>query len=115
MRSLLRQRAIARAARPLPRLRAYATAQPPSPHDAFATGTNAYYAEEMYRHWREDPSSVHTSWQVYFAGLDKGLPSSSAFQPPPDYTGVPVAAGGAPTLNIGGGSALTDHLKASRC
>ncbi|KAG8740208.1 2-oxoglutarate dehydrogenase E1 component [Ceratobasidium sp. 414] len=114
MRSLLRHRAIARAARPLPRLRAYATAQPPSPHDAFATGANAYYAEEMYRHWRENPSSVHTSWQVYFAGLDKGLPSSSAFQPPPDYTGVPVAAGGAPTLNIGGGSGLTDHLKAIR-
>ncbi|QRV77777.1 2-oxoglutarate dehydrogenase E1 component [Ceratobasidium sp. AG-Ba] len=93
MRSLLRQRAIARASRPLPSLRAYATAQkaqPPSPHDAFATGTNAYYAEEMYRHWKDDPASVHTSWQVYFAGLDKGLPSSSAFQPPPDYTGVPV-------------------------
>ncbi|CAE6533611.1 unnamed protein product [Rhizoctonia solani] len=108
MRSLLRHRAIARASRPL--VRCYATAAPPSPNDAFATSTNAYYVEEMYKHWKRDPSSVHVSWQAYFSGLDKGLSSPNAFQPPPDYTGVPTAADGAPTLHVGGG-ALTDHLK----
>ncbi|CAE6460790.1 unnamed protein product [Rhizoctonia solani] len=108
MRSLLRHRAIARASRPL--VRCYATAAPPSPNDAFATSTNAYYVEEMYKHWKRDPSSVHASWQAYFSGLDKGLSSPNAFQPPPDYTGVPMAADGAPTLNVGSG-ALTDHLK----
>ncbi|KAJ7855883.1 2-oxoglutarate dehydrogenase complex E1 component mitochondrial precursor [Mycena olivaceomarginata] len=87
-----------------------ATAVPPSPNDPFANGTNAYYAEEMYRHWRQDPKSVHVSWDVYFSGLDKGIPSSQAFQPPPRH--FPVPADGAPALHAGGGGELDDHLKA---
>ncbi|THH31472.1 hypothetical protein EUX98_g2722 [Antrodiella citrinella] len=84
-------------------------ATPPSPNDAFANGTNAYYAEEMYRHWRQDPASVHASWDAYFSGMDKGLPSAKAFQPPPNL--VPYPAGGAPALHAGGGAELDDHLK----
>lgn len=81
----------------------------PSPNDPFANGTNAYYAEEMYRHWRQDPTSVHASWNVYFSGLDKGLPSQKAFSPPPSL--FPTPADGAPALHIGGGAELDDHLK----
>lgn len=81
----------------------------PSPNDIFANGGNAYYAEEMYKRWKEDPKSVHSSWDVYFSGLDKGLPSSQAFQPPPTH--LPEAAGGAPTFHISGSNDLTDHLK----
>ncbi|KAL7422265.1 2-oxoglutarate dehydrogenase E1 component [Cryptotrichosporon argae] len=94
--------------------RAYATetAVPPSPNDNFATGANAYYAEEMYRHWKQDPKSVHVSWATYFSGLDKGLPSASAFTPPPGFVGsVPVPAGGSPQLAVGEGSELADYLK----
>ncbi|EJC97957.1 2-oxoglutarate dehydrogenase complex E1 component mitochondrial precursor [Fomitiporia mediterranea MF3/22] len=86
-----------------------ATAAPPSPNDAFANGTNAYYVDEMYRHWRQDPKSVHASWDAYFSGMDKGLPSHEAFQPPPTFLPQPV--GGAPTLNASGGAKLDDHLK----
>jgi 2-oxoglutarate dehydrogenase E1 component len=93
--------------------RTFATpATPPSPNDPFANGTNTYYAEEMYRHWRQDPESVHVSWDAYFRGLDKGLPSSQAFQPPPRF--LPVAADGAPALHAGGGAELDDHLKVIR-
>ncbi|KAJ7935482.1 thiamine diphosphate-binding protein [Mycena leptocephala] len=81
--------------------RELATAAPPSPNDPFANGTNAYYAEEMYRHWRQDPKSVHVSWD--------GLTSPQAFQPPPRH--FPVPADGAPALHIGGGGELDDHLK----
>ncbi|KDQ11098.1 hypothetical protein BOTBODRAFT_35635 [Botryobasidium botryosum FD-172 SS1] len=88
-------------------------AKAPSPNDPFANGTNAYYAEEMYRHWKEDPKSVHVSWDTYFSGLEKGIPSQFAFTPPPGL--VPTAADGAPTLDVGtaaaGGQELTDHLK----
>jgi hypothetical protein len=84
-------------------------AAPPSPNDPFANGTNAYYAEEMYRHWRQDPNSVHVSWNVYFSGLDKGLPSSKAFSPPPNL--LPPPADGAPALHSNGGAELDDHLK----
>lgn len=89
--------------------RALATpAKAPSPNDPFANGTNAYYAEEMYRHWRQDPSSVHASWDAYFKGLDKGL-GANAFQPPPRF--LPAPADGAPALHPSGGAQLDDHLK----
>jgi len=84
-------------------------AKSPSPNDLFANGTNAYYVEEMYRHWRQDPKSVHVSWDVYFSGLDKGLSSPQAFQPPPRLVAAP--ADGAPALHSGAGAELDDHLK----
>lgn len=84
-------------------------ATPATNNDPFANGTNTYYAEEMYRHWREDPSSVHASWATYFSGLDKGL-GGNAFTPPPRLVAPP--ADGAPALTgIGGDSELDIHLK----
>lgn len=85
----------------------------PSPNDAFANGTNAYYAEEMYRRWHADNTSVHASWDAYFSGLEHGLPSAQAFQPPPGLIDVPSAVDGAPALHVGAGGSreLTDHLK----
>ncbi|WFD29760.1 oxoglutarate dehydrogenase (succinyl-transferring) [Malassezia sp. CBS 17886] len=55
----------------------------PAAADSFANSTNAYYAEEMHRRWKEDPSSVHASWDAYFNGIEHGLPSEDAFTPPP--------------------------------
>ncbi|KAF8651007.1 hypothetical protein AX16_004965 [Volvariella volvacea WC 439] len=90
--------------------RGMATAPGPSSNDLFANGSNAYYAEEMYRHWKKDPKSVHASWDVYFSGLEKGLSSPQAFQAPPAH--YPHPADGAPTLHaVGGGAELDDHLK----
>ncbi|PSS06573.1 hypothetical protein PHLCEN_2v3631 [Hermanssonia centrifuga] len=87
-------------------------AKPPSTNDPFANGTNAYYVEEMYRLWRQDPKSVHVSWNVYFSGMDKkGLSSPQAFQPPPSI--VPMPSGGAPALHGAGGAELDDHLRVS--
>ena len=96
-----------------PLRRALATpAKTPSPNDPFANGTNAYYVEEMYRLWRQDPKSVHVSWDVYFSGMDKkGLTSPQAFQPPPSVMPVPI--GGAPALHGAGGAELDDHLRVS--
>ena len=84
-------------------------AAPPSPNDPFANGTNTYYAEEMYRHWRQDPQSVHASWAAYFSGMDHGLPSAKAFHPPPGLISPP--ADGAPALHAIGGAELDDHLR----
>ena len=81
----------------------------PSPNDPFANGTNTHYAEEMYRHWRQDPSSVHASWDAYFSGLEKGL-GPNAFQTPPKFLPAPPADG-APALHASGGAQLDDHLK----
>ncbi len=70
----------------------------------------------------QDPKSVHVSWSAYFNGLDKGLPSSQAFTPPPGVSGglasaggIPAAADGAPSMSLSGDSdQLTDHLKVGR-
>ncbi|KAM9936252.1 hypothetical protein OXX80_004183, partial [Metschnikowia pulcherrima] len=51
------------------------------------------YVEEMYEAWRQDPSSVHVSWNAYFKNLDGGAPASAAYSAPP--TLVPVPTGGA--------------------
>jgi 2-oxoglutarate dehydrogenase E1 component len=85
-------------------------AKPPSPNDPFANGTNAYYVEEMYRLWREDPKAVHASWDVYFSGMAKGLPSHQAFTPPPSIAPV-EGVGATPALHAPGGGELDDHLK----
>lgn len=90
------------------RMLATLVAAPPSPNDSFANGTNAHYVEEMYRHWRQAPQSVHVSWAAYFSGMEHGLPSAKAFQPPPGLIGPPA---GSPALHAAGGAELDDHLK----
>ncbi|POW10705.1 hypothetical protein PSTT_05914 [Puccinia striiformis] len=66
----------------------------------------------MFRMWRKDPGSVHSSWNVYFSGLEKGLPSENAFRPPPGLVSMPQPAGGAPMLAMpGSGGEVEDHMK----
>jgi 2-oxoglutarate dehydrogenase E1 component len=90
----------------------------PRPYTSAATtfenGTNAYYADEMYKAWRQDPSSVHASWQAYFSGLDKGLPSDQAFRPPPSLADMPAPADGMHHIQMQGDLDVSDHLKVSR-
>ena len=95
-------------------VRLMATVAAQGPKDTAATfmnGTNAGYAEEMYKAWRQDPQSVHVSWRAYFSGLDGGVAPEHAFQPPPNLFTVPQPAGGSPSLHVSGQSELTDHLK----
>jgi 2-oxoglutarate dehydrogenase E1 component len=64
----------------------------------------------MYRAWKQDPKSVHTSWNAYFSGLDKGLPSAQAFMPPPGLSQAIPESGHSPEFDVSGGE-LTDYLK----
>ncbi|KAJ9474635.1 2-oxoglutarate dehydrogenase, mitochondrial [Pseudozyma hubeiensis] len=84
----------------------------PSGSDNFINTTNAYYAEEMHKLWKQDPKSVHASWDVYFSGLAKGLPSEQAFRAPPTLMPLPMEA---PPVDVSGFSgstdAVDDHLK----
>ena len=65
--------------------------------------------------WKEDPTSVHISWQVYFRNMESGdMPISQAFQAPP--TLVPTPTGGVPSVLPGMGMSakggeVTNHLK----
>lgn len=88
----------------------------PDPSDNFLSGNTANYIDEMYLQWKEDPKSVHVSWQVYFKNMESGkMPISQAFTPPPNLvSGSPAIA---PTLvagsgiGLGEGSNITNHLK----
>lgn len=93
-----------------------ASAQAPDPNDSFLSGNTANYIDEMYMSWKEDPSSVHVSWQAYFNNMESGdMPMSKAFTPPP--TLIPTPEGGVPSFMPGPGMAsgqdsdITNHLK----
>lgn len=89
-----------------------ATSSPPDPNDNFLSGSTASYIDEMYMQWRQDPESVHVSWQIYFKNMESGeMPISQAFQPPPNL--VPNMTGGVPRISGGleAGSDVTNHLK----
>ncbi|KAM9932505.1 hypothetical protein OXX80_007862, partial [Metschnikowia pulcherrima] len=51
--------------------------------DTFLQSNSSNYVEEMYEAWRQDPSSVHVSWNAYFKNLDGGAPASAAYSAPP--------------------------------
>ncbi|KUI73643.1 2-oxoglutarate dehydrogenase, mitochondrial [Cytospora mali] len=88
----------------------------PDPNDNFLQGENANYIDEMYIQYKQDPKSVHVSWQVYFKNMESGnMPISQAFQPPPNLvpsssavvTGLAAGAG----VGLGEGSDINNHLK----
>ncbi|KAK9379587.1 thiamine diphosphate-binding protein [Kockiozyma suomiensis] len=68
----------------------------------------------MYYAWKQDPTSVHVSWQVYFKNMEAdGVEPSKAFIPPPTIvpppgTGVPYVVAGA---GLGASPDVLNHLK----
>lgn len=85
------------------------------PNDSFLQGNTANYVDEMYLAWKDNPESVHISWQVYFKNIESGdMPLAQAFQAPP--TIVPTAEGGMASIMPGAGTSaasndVTKHLK----
>ncbi|KAK6461694.1 alpha-ketoglutarate dehydrogenase [Scheffersomyces coipomensis] len=83
--------------------------------DTFLQGNNSNYVDEMYDAWKQDPSSVHVSWNAYFKNIESSnIPPSKAFQAPP--TIVPTVAGGTAGFFSPGASAnisedVVTHLK----
>ncbi|GMG13377.1 unnamed protein product [Aspergillus oryzae] len=53
-------------------------------NDDFLQGSAATYIDMMYSSWKNDPSSVHLSWQAYFHNVENGhIPMDQAFMSPP--------------------------------
>lgn len=87
----------------------------PHPSESFLSGTSAVYFEEMWRKWKSDPTSVHTSWDVYFRGVESGAAPGMAFQAPPTIQGmtkVPILTGrhAPPSAVSGGGDPRILHM-----
>lgn len=51
--------------------------------EPFLNGSSSNYVEEMYLSWKEDPKSVHRSWDAYFRQVQNGMPPGQAYHPPP--------------------------------
>ncbi|KAF1936146.1 2-oxoglutarate dehydrogenase, E1 component [Clathrospora elynae] len=87
------------------------------PNDSFLQGNTANYVDGMYMQWKQDPTSVHVSWQVYFRNMESGdMPVSQAFQPPPTIMSSPqVSTSGHSKPGMGMASAegtdVMTHLK----
>lgn len=55
--------------------------------DSFLSGSSSIYVEQMYDAWRENPGSVHASWNAYFTNLDSGAHPAAAYNAPPSING----------------------------
>ncbi len=74
--------------------------------EPFLNGSSSTYIEQMYEHWKSDPSSVHVSWDSYFRNVDAGMSPGSAFQRP--GMSQPSVTVGGTTVDI---KTVQDHLK----
>ncbi len=72
--------------------------------ESFLNGSSSVYVEQMYDHWKRDPSSVHSSWDSFFRNVDSGLGPGQAFQRP--SAAAPPLSGGSSDVKT-----LQDHLK----
>jgi len=52
-----------------------------SQQDNFVNGTSAVYVDMLYDQWKEEPNSVHSSWQAYFQNIDQGV--EKPYEAPP--------------------------------
>ena len=49
--------------------------------DNFVNGTSAVYVDMLYDQWKENPESVHPSWQAYFNNVEHDV--AIPYTPPP--------------------------------
>lgn len=68
--------------------------------DPFLSGTNSAYVEEMYVAWKENPKSVHVSWDAFFRNYARGMSAGDAYTRPPMLGGG--ASPGAAVVTYGG-------------
>jgi 2-oxoglutarate dehydrogenase E1 component len=87
------------------------------------SGTSLPYVEQMHEQYLKAPTSVHASWQAFFANVDKGLPPGLAYTPPPSYTAgiaptttttttAHAASAAAPALSGGADAAASMSMRA---
>ena len=58
--------------------------------EPFLNGSSSSYVEEMYESWRADPSSVHKSWQIFFARTEGGAGPGEAHESVPNMPLYPI-------------------------
>eukprot|EP01135_Chromosphaera_perkinsii_P007575 Nk52_evm31s914 gene=Nk52_evmTU31s914 len=68
----------------------------------FMNGTTGPYVDEMYRSWKNDPSSVHASWDAYFR--------TGSFQPSPALGAKGASSGDAMSGGPTSAKVIQDHL-----
>ncbi|KAI1715416.1 transketolase, pyrimidine binding domain-containing protein [Ditylenchus destructor] len=60
--------------------------------EPFLNGSSGVYIEKMYESWRQDPATVHKSWDVFFTNVDAGARPGQAFEPVPALSRVTTPA-----------------------
>ena len=75
-----------------------------SSSSTFLNGSSAAYVDGMWARWKQDPESVHASWDTYFRAVDAGASPEAAF------VSAEEAAAAAITPGSGGGIS-SQHLE----
>lgn len=93
---------------------ALATSSPPP--ESFIAKNSPTYLDEMYYAWKQNPESVHKSWQAYFKLTESGVAPEAAFQVPPtlrNYDKIGKLSGGVagPSTTDAIDKEIQDHLK----
>ncbi|OUC43134.1 hypothetical protein D917_09979 [Trichinella nativa] len=56
--------------------------------EPFLNGTSSIYIEEMFESWKNDPKSVHKSWDAFFRSVEAGMQPGDAYYPPPSLSAL---------------------------
>jgi hypothetical protein len=49
---------------------------------SWLNGESSYYIEELYERWKENPNSVHSSWNEFFTKITSGVSPEEAYPLP---------------------------------
>lgn len=82
-------------------------------NESFLSGSSANYVESMYYAWKENPLSVHKSWDIYFRNVEGGVTPGQAYSAPPTLSPGSTAVF-SPSVSSAGGrldmKGVQDHL-----
>ncbi|KRX18979.1 2-oxoglutarate dehydrogenase, mitochondrial, partial [Trichinella nelsoni] len=73
--------------------------------EPFLNGTSSIYIEEMFESWKNDPKSVHKSWDAFFRSVEAGMQPGDAYYPPPSLSALSHHVASVDTNTI------SDHAK----
>ncbi|KRZ17921.1 2-oxoglutarate dehydrogenase, mitochondrial, partial [Trichinella zimbabwensis] len=73
--------------------------------EPFLNGTSSIYIEEMFESWKNDPKSVHKSWDAFFRSVEAGMQPGDAYYPPPSLSALSHHVASIDTKTI------SDHAK----
>uniref|UniRef100_A0AC35TYH7 Oxoglutarate dehydrogenase (succinyl-transferring) n=1 Tax=Rhabditophanes sp. KR3021 TaxID=114890 RepID=A0AC35TYH7_9BILA len=81
-----------------------------SSNENFLSGSSSVYVEATYEAWKENPDSVHKSWDIYFRNVEAGVENAYSAPPTLSPSSCVVLGGSGVESGVSGTKAIQDHL-----